>query len=101
MIILMQRLSQLSSHLLQGSNSSGIARFTDAPTPLQADRGNPANINTTMAKTKVVVTRKLIDVAQQLLDEKKVELEIVQWDSEKVRVYSLKSAIIDAFRSAM
>ncbi|KAJ4368416.1 hypothetical protein N0V83_006773 [Neocucurbitaria cava] len=36
-----------------------------------------------MAKTKVVVTRQLIDEAQQILDEKKGELEIVQWQSEK------------------
>lgn len=86
MIIPMQRLSQLSSHLVQGSKNGGLAGFTDAPTPLQADRGNPANINTTMAKTKVVVTRKLIDEAQRLLDEKQGELDIVHWDSEKVRV---------------
>ncbi|CAE7201137.1 hypothetical protein PTNB73_05956 [Pyrenophora teres f. teres] len=36
-----------------------------------------------MAKTKVVVTRQLIDEAQKLLDAKKEELEIVQWPSEK------------------
>jgi glyoxylate/hydroxypyruvate reductase len=38
-----------------------------------------------MAKTKVVVTRQLIDEAQALLDAKKDELEIVQWKSEKAR----------------
>jgi glyoxylate/hydroxypyruvate reductase len=38
-----------------------------------------------MAKTKVVVTRGLFDEAQKLLDAKKEELEIVQWESEKVR----------------
>jgi glyoxylate/hydroxypyruvate reductase len=38
-----------------------------------------------MAKTKVVVTRQLIDEAQRLLDAKQYELEIVQWQSEKVR----------------
>ena len=32
---------------------------------------------------KVVVTRQLIDDAQQLLNAKSDELEIVQWDSEK------------------
>jgi glyoxylate/hydroxypyruvate reductase len=37
-----------------------------------------------MAKTKVVVTRQLIDEAQEILDTKKNELEIVQWNSEKV-----------------
>ncbi|EDU41909.1 LdhA Lactate dehydrogenase [Pyrenophora tritici-repentis] len=36
-----------------------------------------------MAKTKVVVTRQLIDEAQKLLDAKKEELEIIQWQSEK------------------
>jgi len=39
-----------------------------------------------MAKTKVVVTRQLIDEAQSLLDAKKEELEVVQWQSEKVSV---------------
>ncbi|EUC41854.1 hypothetical protein COCMIDRAFT_8481 [Bipolaris oryzae ATCC 44560] len=36
-----------------------------------------------MAKTKVVVTRQLIDEAQKLLDAKNESLEIVQWQSEK------------------
>ncbi|KAF1828988.1 hypothetical protein BDW02DRAFT_602943 [Decorospora gaudefroyi] len=36
-----------------------------------------------MAKTKVLVTRQLIDEAQRLLDAKEEELEIVQWQSEK------------------
>ncbi|USP76172.1 uncharacterized protein yc1106_03446 [Curvularia clavata] len=36
-----------------------------------------------MAKTKVVVTRQLIDEAQKLLDAKQDTLEIVQWQSEK------------------
>ena len=80
----MQRLSQVSSHLSQDSTIQAKSSYT----PLQADRGNPAiaNINTNMAKTKVVVTRQLIDEAQRLLDAKKDELEIVQWHSEKVRL---------------
>ena len=80
----MQRLSQLSSHLVQGPER-GVTASSYSFTPLQADHGNPANTNTTMAKTKVVVTRQLIDEAQRILDEKKDELEIVQWESEKVR----------------
>ncbi|XP_014562698.1 hypothetical protein COCVIDRAFT_83563 [Bipolaris victoriae FI3] len=36
-----------------------------------------------MTKTKVVVTRQLIDEAQKLLDAKNESLEIVQWQSEK------------------
>ncbi|KAF2844800.1 glyoxylate reductase [Plenodomus tracheiphilus IPT5] len=36
-----------------------------------------------MAKPKVVVTRQLIEEAQSLLDAKKDELEIIQWQSEK------------------
>ncbi|KAL6703506.1 hypothetical protein ACN47E_009604 [Coniothyrium glycines] len=36
-----------------------------------------------MGKPKVVVTRALIDEAQTLLDAKKEELDIVQWQSEK------------------
>ncbi|KAI8942833.1 hypothetical protein NX059_000873 [Plenodomus lindquistii] len=36
-----------------------------------------------MAKIKVVVTRQLIDEAQSILDAKKDELDIVQWQSEK------------------
>lgn len=38
-------------------------------------------------KTKVVVTRRLIDEAQKLLDSA-TDLEIVQWDSEKVGLRS-------------
>lgn len=38
-----------------------------------------------MAKAKIVVTRQLIEEAQELLDSKREELEIVQWQSEKVR----------------
>jgi glyoxylate/hydroxypyruvate reductase len=37
-----------------------------------------------MAKTKVVITRQLIHEAQSILDAKKEELDIVQWNSEKV-----------------
>lgn len=76
----MQRLSLLSSHLAEGSGSSS----PNQSTPHQTDRDNPADTNTTMAKTKVVVTRQLIDEAQEILDAKKNELEIVQWNSEKV-----------------
>ncbi|KAL5117847.1 hypothetical protein ACEQ8H_004165 [Pleosporales sp. CAS-2024a] len=36
-----------------------------------------------MAKPKVVVTRQLLEEAQETLDGKKSELEIVQWNSEK------------------
>jgi glyoxylate/hydroxypyruvate reductase len=42
-----------------------------------------------MAKTKVVVTRQLIQEAQSILDAKKEELDIVQWNSEKVRPRSM------------
>lgn len=81
----MQRLSQVSSHLAQhlGASDSPTKLST---TPRQADRGVPAttNITTNMAKVKVVVTRQLIDEAQTLLDAKKGDLEIVQWQSEKV-----------------
>lgn len=80
----MQRLSQLSAHLVQGLNSGSVEWNA---TPLQADPGNPANTYTTMAKAKVVVTRQLIDEAQRLLDAKKDELEIVQWQSDKVSLY--------------
>lgn len=83
----MQRLSKVSSHLAHSLGSSGIPTKLSTTTPRQADRGVPATPNiTTMAKTKVVVTRQLIDEAQRLLDAKKEELEIVQWRSEKVRV---------------
>ena len=40
-----------------------------------------------MARTKVVVTRQLIDEAQRLLNAKKEDLEVVQWQSEKVDLY--------------
>ncbi|KAL7778698.1 hypothetical protein CFE70_008199 [Pyrenophora teres f. teres 0-1] len=80
----MQRLSKVSSHLAHSLGSSGIPTKLSTSTPRQADRGVPATPNiTTMAKTKVVVTRQLIDEAQKLLDAKKEELEIVQWPSEK------------------
>ncbi|KAF1919897.1 D-isomer specific 2-hydroxyacid dehydrogenase [Ampelomyces quisqualis] len=36
-----------------------------------------------MSKPKVVVTRQLIDEAQRILEDRKGELEIVQWNSEK------------------
>ena len=82
----MQRLSQVSSHLAQPSGPSGFPTKLSRTTPRQADRGVPAttNITTNMAKIKVVVTRQLIDEAQTLLDAKKGDLEIVQWQSEKV-----------------
>jgi glyoxylate/hydroxypyruvate reductase len=38
-----------------------------------------------MSKPKVVVTRQLISEAQQLIDAKKEQFEIVQWDAETVR----------------
>lgn len=79
----MQRLSQISSHLIERPES-GVTASRYSSTPREADRGSPANTNTTMAKTKVVVTRRLIEEAQRILDEKKSELEIVQWQSEKV-----------------
>lgn len=76
----MERLSQLTSQLarIQSQPGSGNA------TPRQTDHGFPATTYiTNMAKTKVVVTRQLIDEAQTLLDERKYSLEIVQWRSEK------------------
>jgi glyoxylate/hydroxypyruvate reductase len=77
----MQRLSQLSSHLAKDPvyNSANSS-------PATPHRAHPANNNTTtiMAKTRVVVTRQLIDEAQKLLDAKKDDFEIVQWNSEKV-----------------
>lgn len=87
----MQRLSQLSSQLThcleRTEDQAGVDRTTsNNSTPLQIDHGNCATINTypNMAKTKVVVTRQLIDEAQKLLDAKNESLEIVQWQSEKV-----------------
>jgi glyoxylate/hydroxypyruvate reductase len=38
-----------------------------------------------MAKTKIVVTRQLIDEAQSILEAKSEELDLVQWKSDKVR----------------
>jgi glyoxylate/hydroxypyruvate reductase len=75
----MQRLSQLALHLAQIQGGSSLNRSQFTP-----HRRDPATTNT-MAKTKVVVTRQLIDEAQALLDAKKDELEIVQWKSEKAR----------------
>lgn len=86
----MQRLSQLSSQLTRRPKSIedkvGIDGTASNSTPLQIDHGNCATVNTypNMAKTKVVVTRQLIDEAQKLLDAKNESLEIVQWQSEKV-----------------
>ena len=82
----MQRLSQLSSQLKQQLGRTESHPGTSSNTPLQADCGIPptATINTSMAKSKVVVTRQLINEAQRLLDAKKGDLEIVQWQSEKV-----------------
>jgi hypothetical protein len=79
----MQRISQLSSHLTERSIYSSASNSTITPHQTVCD--NPANTNTTMAKTKVVVTRQLIHEAQSILDAKKEELDIVQWNSEKVR----------------
>jgi glyoxylate/hydroxypyruvate reductase len=79
----MQRLSQVLSHLAQGGNS--VVQTRSSSTPL-SDHGDPATTNIhTMPKMKVVVTRQLIDEAQSLLDAKKDDLEVVQWQSEKVR----------------
>ncbi|RMZ72669.1 Glyoxylate reductase 1 [Pyrenophora seminiperda CCB06] len=74
----------MAAYLLEAS--IGSRRLSDyRTTPRQADRGVPAipNITIKMAKTKVVVTRQLIAEAQKLLDARKGELEIVQWQSEK------------------
>ena len=80
----MHRPSQVSWHLSQAPNNSAIESRSNATPP--SDHGNPATTNiNTMAKTKVVVTRQLIDEAQRLLDARKDELDIVQWQSEKVR----------------
>jgi len=83
----MQRLSQVSLHISPNPRDGATATKSSS-TPPNADRGDPsaARINTNMAKTKVVVTRQLIDEAQRLLDAKKEDLEVVQWQSEKVRV---------------
>ncbi|KAI4934726.1 hypothetical protein J4E85_002584 [Alternaria conjuncta] len=80
----MQRLSQVSQHI-SPTPRDGATTTKSSSTPPNADRGDPsaARINTNMAKTKVVVTRQLIDEAQGLLDAKKEELEVVQWQSEK------------------
>ncbi|KAI4615682.1 hypothetical protein J4E80_006098 [Alternaria sp. BMP 0032] len=80
----MQRLSQVSLHISPTPRDGATATKSSA-TPPNADRGDPsaARINTNMAKTKVVVTRQLIDEAQRLLDAKKEDLEVVQWQSEK------------------
>jgi hypothetical protein len=77
----MQRLSQLSSHIA----NDPVYDSADS-SPATPRRAHPANKNTTttMAKPKVVVTRQLIDEAQKLLDAKKDDFEIVQWDSERV-----------------
>ncbi|KAI4913487.1 hypothetical protein J4E90_005204 [Alternaria incomplexa] len=80
----MQRLSQVSLHI-SPTPRDGATATNSSSTPPNADRGNPsvARFNTNMAKTKVIVTRQLIDEAQSLLDAKKEELEVVQWQSEK------------------
>jgi len=79
----MQRLSQVSSHIGQRTVAVSASTSTSTSTPHLADL---ADTNTaSMGKSKVVVTRQLIDEAQKILDEKKDELEIVQWNSEKVR----------------
>ena len=98
----MQRLSQVSSHLLQGE-STAVTRTRRISTPLQADRGDPANTNNTMAKTKIVVTRKPIEKAQELLDTKKDDLDIVRWQSEKVRHFNLRgpARLADIVAAAM
>lgn len=77
----MQRLSQLSSHL--GPDSVDRSAISSAPTP---HHQRPANTNINqrnMSKPKVVVTRQLIDKAQRILDKKKNELDIIQWQSDK------------------
>ncbi|KAI4952693.1 hypothetical protein J4E91_003165 [Alternaria rosae] len=80
----MQRLSQVSLHI-SPSPRDGATETKSSSTPPNADRGDPsaARMNNNMAKTKVVVTRQLIDEAQRLLDAKKEDLEVVQWQSEK------------------
>ena len=89
----MQRLSQVSSHLAQQSGISDTPTKLTSTTPRQTDHGLSAtpnittktpNITTNMVKTKVVVTRQLIYEAQKLLDARKEDLEIVQWQSEQV-----------------
>jgi hypothetical protein len=75
----MKRLSQLMSHIAQGTNRSSASTATATP-----HRAEDGDTTTNMAKPKVVVTRQLIDEAQAILDGKKQDLEIVQWNSEKV-----------------
>ena len=87
----MHRLSQLSSQLTHRSGYAQNLVNQSNSTPLQADHG--AATNTNMAKTKVVVTRQLIDEAQGLLDEKQDNLEIVQWQSEKVSLSPIMTRI--------
>jgi glyoxylate/hydroxypyruvate reductase len=78
----MQRFSQLSSQIAPVIARSSASKA--APTPHLAEDGEMTTSD--MAKTKVVVTRQLIDEAQELLDAKKDELDIVQWKSEKVGI---------------
>jgi 7,8-dihydro-6-hydroxymethylpterin-pyrophosphokinase len=88
----MQRLSQLSSHLSERPSHTTSSLLGQPPTgtPHQPNHNNiPAITNTIMSKPKIVVTRQLIDKAQRLLDEKKDELEILQWNSEKVRLANI------------
>jgi hypothetical protein len=86
----MQRLSQLSSHLSERPSNTTSSLLGQPPTPHQPNHNNiPAITNTIMSKPKIVVTRQLIDKAQRLLDEKKDELEILQWNSEKVRLANI------------
>lgn len=75
----MQRLSQLTSHIAQGTNQSSASTATATP-----HRAEDGDTTTNMAKPKVVVTSKLIDEAQAILDAKKEDLEIAHWNSEKV-----------------
>jgi hypothetical protein len=77
--ISMERLSQLSLHIASGTSGGSASEATLTP-----HRTEDGDMTTNMAKTKVVVTRQLIDEAQRILDAKKEELDIVQWDSEKV-----------------
>jgi len=84
----MQRLSQVSLHLSHTPRDGVIETKSSStpPTPRPADCSEPsaARTNTNMAKTKVVVTRQLIEEAQRILDATKEDLEVVQWQSEKV-----------------
>lgn len=85
----MQRLSQLSSQIAPDIARSSASKA--APTPHHDAEHGDTTIN--MAKTKVVVTRQLIDEAQELLDAKRSDLEIVQWKSEKVGVLVVKGQL--------